>query len=209
MTFLEQALRLSDDLADARIRKESAVWARSLGVPVHFVEFLLLIEDKRFPTHRGIDGFAVLRALRQNLRRRRWSEGASTITQQLYNLHLQSIGREPQRNLAFKRRQIAFAVRANSTHSKSEQLERYVAGVYWGRSYIGLLQAASGYFHKSPIELNAEESFFLAERLACPNRRAGSRIDRILSRRCVAAKLRHYGSDEVRLTSVYRALGLD
>ena len=43
-------------------------------------------EDLRFYTHRGIDFYRILGALKSNFRSGRFVEGASTITQQLAKL---------------------------------------------------------------------------------------------------------------------------
>ncbi len=104
---------------------------------------------------------------------------------------------------------MTFALKAHGVYSKRDQLKLYLEAVYWGRSYSGIQQAALGYFGKAPIELSVEESFFLAERLACPNRRSGARMLGIFSRRCVMARIRQYGSDELRIAAVYKSFGLD
>jgi membrane peptidoglycan carboxypeptidase len=67
----------------------TAVAARELGpalpAPTYFVELLLLIEDKRFIVHLGIDLVAIIRALIFNACGFSL-QGASTIPQQLYML---------------------------------------------------------------------------------------------------------------------------
>lgn len=52
-------------------------------LPEDFVNALIAVEDKRFWDHFGIDVIGFSRAMLQNLKARRFAEGASTLTQQL------------------------------------------------------------------------------------------------------------------------------
>ena len=55
-------------------------------IPKHTQQAFLAAEDLRFYQHRGIDIFRMLGALRSNIISGSFSEGASTITQQLAKL---------------------------------------------------------------------------------------------------------------------------
>ena len=56
------------------------------NIPRHTQMAFLAAEDLRFYTHKGIDIYRMLGALRSNIRSGTFSEGASTITQQLAKL---------------------------------------------------------------------------------------------------------------------------
>ena len=159
---------LSDSLFSPLLQRGSARLSRELSLPEHFLTQLLAIEDKRFMLHFGIDPVAITRALLENLRLRRMSHGASTITQQLYNIKFHNS--VPQRKtLHSKTKQQTWAVLYSLTHSKARILAEYLNGVYWGKTYYGLTSAAHGYFDKDPVTLSLSESFFLCERIAWPN----------------------------------------
>jgi penicillin-binding protein 1A len=52
-------------------------------LPPHLIDALVVTEDKRFYRHFGIDPFSFVRAVLVDIRTRDFSQGASTITQQM------------------------------------------------------------------------------------------------------------------------------
>ncbi len=177
-------------------------------MPVYFIEFLVLIEDKRFPFHRGVDSVAILRALRHNLKGSRIRQGGSTIPQQLYAIRAHAAGGKYRRNALGKVRQAIFGVFISRSLSKQQILGEYLAGVYWGKSFTGLDAAAKGYFNKLPKELDVAESFFLAERLASPNRISTARLTTILARKPMRQSLHSFGSSVEEIEEFYRRFSL-
>lgn len=175
--------RIASDCAFARLALRSARrLAPPLGVPVHLLAMVLSVEDKRFLFHPGVDPLAILRAVLA-----RWSgslvvQGASTITQQVYNIQHEAVGRQRSRSLRVKVRQVEWAVRSEFAMSKGEILRRYLEGVYWGRSYYGVDSAASGYFGTRRNALTVAQSFFLADRIARPNSVSLRRIRVLMDR---------------------------
>jgi Membrane carboxypeptidase (penicillin-binding protein) len=58
-------------------------------IPENLRNAVVALEDKRFYSHKGVDYVRVLGATIQNIKKGQFSEGASTITQQLVkNTHL-------------------------------------------------------------------------------------------------------------------------
>ena len=58
-------------------------------LPSHVKNAFIAIEDKRFYSHNGIDAKRIVGATIRNIKNRKFSEGASTITHQLIkNTHL-------------------------------------------------------------------------------------------------------------------------
>jgi membrane carboxypeptidase/penicillin-binding protein PbpC len=173
--------RLSDLLFGPVACRAAERWSPSLGVPGHFLEVLLLVEDKRFPLHFGVDPLAIARAALRNVNERELAEGASTITQQLFDIQRGPLAlRSPTWRRKFH--QAAWAVKAELRTGKRDILQNYLGTVYWGRAYFGLKEAALGYFDRPVLDLSRTESFFLAERLGSPNAPSLSRIASILSR---------------------------
>ena len=182
--------------------------APKLDVPTYFLELLILIEDKRFPWHAGLDLFAIIRAAKHNLMAQGLRQGGSTLPQQLYNLSQMKLGCKCERNFSFKIAQIIYGVKASRRLSRHEILYTYLSEVYWGRNFRGLDQAASGYFEKSKSELDFLQSFFLVERLACPHRFSRARVANIAKRSSIVAIFQRKGHSLDSVLAFYAGLGL-
>jgi membrane peptidoglycan carboxypeptidase len=188
--------------------KVTSRWSRRLNVPQHFLEILFIVEDQRFPYHVGIDPLAIARAARSNLYRGRRRQGASTLSQQLYGVRLLSEGKRAYaRTLRAKLTQACFGIWIELTQSKSVILEEYLRCVYWGGDIRGLEAASLSYFNKPKATINVAESFFLAERLACPNRFCMKRLDVVLSRKPVIRYLEKNHSSAYEIKELYKARG--
>jgi len=157
-------------------------FARKHGVSEYLIKLVILIEDKRFLRHKGIDWIALVRALLRNLRVFKVKQGASTISQQLFDVlflkNLNSLSRIKRKLLKF-----VGAFFLERRFDKEGILKRYLSSVYFGKSYFGIKEAAQGYFSCSPDNLELPQSFFLAERIATPNKAKEKRIIKILRRR--------------------------
>lgn len=153
---------VSESLFTAPVSRTASHLAPVLSVPDYFLAQLLHIEDKRFTLHPGIDPIAVVRAIAANGTRTGVLQGASTITQQLYNVRQDEAGREiaHRRGLKNKIRQVAWALAEESRRSKFEILEEYLSTIYWGFSYQGIDEAASGYLGTTREKLSVAQSFF-------------------------------------------------
>lgn len=193
----------SDFRSLARISEFAGATATTLAVPPHFLEILLLLEDKRFPSHHGLDPFGMLRAVRSNLTGGRYRQGASTIPQQLYGIRIAQRTGSYRRTLTRKLIQIPFGIWISSQMTKVEILGEYLNTVYWGGAIYGLDAATRSFFNKGRNSLSVQESFYLAERLACPNRRCETRLGVILRRPSVALFLERHAVDFDSVKAVY------
>lgn len=148
----------------------------------NLVKLVILIEDKRFLRHKGIDLIALMRAFLRNLATLKVKQGASTISQQLFNISfLENCGNFGR----VKRKLLKFigSYFLERCLGKEEILKKYLLHVYFGQSYFGVKEAAHGYFSSSPDKLELSQSFFLAERIATPNRFRESRVIKVLRRK--------------------------
>ena len=128
-------------------------------------EAIIAIEDKRFYEHQGVDVWAILRALARDLKTRDFSEGGSTITQQLAkNLFLPS-----DKTVSRKLKEAGYALKIELTLSKDQILEAYLNQIYYGEGCWGVQGAARYYFGKSADKLNLEESAMLAGVINAPS----------------------------------------
>jgi hypothetical protein len=193
---------LSDRIFAPVMDRSIARLSTRLSLPSHFIALLLLVEDKRFMVHPGVDVMAISRAFLKNLKRRKITQGASTITQQVYNIRFSATHTYKGRLLK-KAVQATWAICYTLTHSKTSVISEYLSGVYWGRSYHGIEQASRGYFGVPPSELTVAQGFFLCERLASPNSVSPQRV-RALINRCSISKYFLAQSDSLQeLRNIY------
>jgi len=132
---------------------------------------LILIEDKRFFKHNGIDFIRIIGASISNLKHFKIKEGASTISQQAYDIKQQNITLKyrRKRNLTRKIKQTIFALKYERQESKENILKYYLGHVYLGKNIFGFKEASKFYFNKSGISLKKEEIHFLLKRVKSPN----------------------------------------
>ncbi len=135
-------------------------------MPRHLKLAFVAIEDVRFYNHVGIDVRGILRAAYRNLMRQSFSEGASTITQQLArNLFL-----TPTKSFKRKIEEAILAVNIERTYSKDEILSMYLNLIYLGEGAYGVEAASYTYFHKKAHDLSLEEAATLASLTKAPSR---------------------------------------
>ena len=124
----------------------------------------LAAEDLRFYKHHGFDPVRILGAVLSNLRSRSFSEGASTITQQLIKLtHL-----SPDKTIARKLEEVYLAVQLEAACTKDQILEMYLNYVYFGRGAYGIEAAAQAYFDISAAALSPAQAAALAAIVKAP-----------------------------------------
>jgi len=155
-------------------------------VPVPVREAIIAVEDRRFYEHQGVDIRALLRALTRDLQTGDFSEGGSTITQQLAkNLFLPS-----DKTLGRKIKEAGYAIKIELTLSKDQILEAYLNYIYFGEGRWGIQNAATFYFGKNVEELSLEEGAMLAGLLKAPSIYSPlTSMDKALERRNLALSL--------------------
>ena len=205
MSFYTEFLsEVSDRLFEHFVYKSARKYASVLNTPDHFIEMLLLIEDKRFSLHCGVDPIAVLRALVFNLRGG-ILQGASTIPQQIYNTRTRhtSVG-APARTIVRKIKQSCWSLYRSAFTPKVLLLREYIDTVYWGKSLYGINDAAHAYFQTRRDSLSVAQSFFLAERIAMPNRFSIIRVSNLMKRRVIRDALRRRCTSVEDIVLLYR-----
>ncbi|UCE40293.1 MAG: penicillin-binding protein 1C [Candidatus Aminicenantes bacterium] len=132
-------------------------WVTLEEVSTDLLKATLVAEDRYFYLHPGINPFAIIRALFQNIRRGQVVSGASTISQQV----VRNIYRK-RRNLFAKMHEIWLAIRMERTISKDNIFTQYLNRIYYGNQAYGIGAASRLYFDKSPADLSLAEGAFLA-----------------------------------------------
>lgn len=121
-------------------------------------------EDKRFYTHHGVDYKRVVGALFNNIKSGKFSQGASTISQQLIkNTHLSR-----EKTIKRKIKEMKLAMELEKKYSKDEILEMYLSTIYFGNGCYGIENASHFYFDKKANELTIGQSALLAATINAP-----------------------------------------
>ena len=148
---------------------EDRLFVSTEDMPKHIVQALLLVEDRSFYEHHGVNPFAILRAAFVNISAGRTVQGGSTLTQQLAkNFFLSS-----ERSLLRKVREALMAVIIDFRYSKEEILEAYLNEVYMGqdksRAVHGMGLASQFYFGRPIGELTTAQQAFLVAAIKGPS----------------------------------------
>ncbi|MEW9702022.1 transglycosylase domain-containing protein [Paenibacillus sp. SI8] len=135
-------------------------------MPKALTDAVVAVEDRRFYEHAGIDLKSIFRAVMRDVLRGGYSEGASTITQQLArNLFLNA-----DKTLGRKLREAAYAMKIDMTYSKNEVLDMYLNSIYFGEGSWGVQGAAKTYFGKNVQDLTLPEAAVLAALPKAPSK---------------------------------------
>lgn len=127
------------------------------NIPKTYQEATILIEDKRFYSHQGIDIISIGRAIIKDISTLSLAEGGSTITQQVAkNLYLTQ-----EKKFTRKVAEVFLATKLEKELSKEKILELYLNIIYYGDGYYGIQNASYGYFGKAPSSLNLNEQTIL------------------------------------------------
>lgn len=124
---------------------------------------ILLLEDRRFFKHRGVELRAIPRAIKRWLRTGKLG-GVSTIEQQL----VRTVRNRRERSVSRKVSELALAILINFHRTKSEILLAYANSSYFGPRLYGVDTAAMEVFGCSARQLNKHQSAFLAALLPNP-----------------------------------------
>lgn len=115
------------------------------------------IEDQRFYEHGGIDFQSAARALWIDLRRKGYSQGASTLTMQ----YVRNVYLNQQKTAERKLKEIALSLQLESIWSKDRILTAYLNTVYYGNGTYGIQAAAKEYFDKDAKDLSLAQAALL------------------------------------------------
>ncbi|ABV38498.1 Peptidoglycan glycosyltransferase [Shewanella sediminis HAW-EB3] len=148
---------------------EDRLFVPAQKIPQPIIDALILVEDRSFYEHHGVNPFAIVRALMVNISAGRTVQGGSTLTQQLAkNFFLSS-----QRSLVRKIREALMAVIIDFRYDKDEILEAYLNEVYMGqdkaRGVHGMGLASQFYFGRPIAELTLPQQAFLVAVIKGPS----------------------------------------
>ena len=134
-------------------------------IPKALQQAVIAIEDERFYSHHGIDIHGILRAFFKGITNGSFSEGASTITQQLIKNQVFTEWTTERTFLDRMRRKVQeqyLAIQLEKRSSKEEILENYLNTINLGSGCYGVQSAAKRYFGKDVSDLTLSECAVLA-----------------------------------------------
>jgi penicillin-binding protein 1B len=138
-------------------------------IPSIFWKGLIGVEDQRYLTHHGVDLKSIFRAFVTNIRKMRFEQGGSTISQQLVkNLFFTN-----EKTFSRKLKEVVISMYIETLFPKEKILEAYLNEVYWGAlqgiKIKGILGASVFYFGKKPADISAYEGAILISLLKGPS----------------------------------------
>ncbi len=144
-------------------------------IPENLQHAVVAIEDERFYDHNGIDLKGIVRALVADVRTRDFSQGASTLTQQLIKNNvlseqwanendsniskMEKMERQVQRKIQEQYLAIELEKKVND---KNWILENYLNSINLGSNTLGVQAAAQRYFGKDVSKLTLSECAVIA-----------------------------------------------
>jgi hypothetical protein len=129
---------------------------------------VLTSEDPSFMSHRGFINEAFKQSILKNIRTKKFSRGASTISMQL----VKNVFLTREKTLSRKLEEIllVYIIENNRITSKQRMLEVYFNIIEWGPNVYGIGEAAEFYFQKRPADLNVSECLYLATIIPKPKK---------------------------------------
>jgi penicillin-binding protein 1A len=140
-------------------------WLTYDQIPQEMRSAMIAIEDKRFRSHLGVDPIGIARSVAVRVRSGHWSQGGSTITQQLArNIFLTN-----NRTFGRKIKEVVLALALERKFSKDQILELYLNRVYFGGGAYGIDAASRRFFGHSADTLSLGESTIIAGLVKAPS----------------------------------------
>jgi hypothetical protein len=129
---------------------------------------VLTNEDPSFFNHKGFVDEAFRMSIIKNIKTKKFTRGASTISMQL----VKNVFLNREKTLSRKLEEIVlvYVMENSKIVSKQRMLEVYFNVIEWGPNVYGIGEAAHFYFQKTPNQLSLNESLFLASIVPSPKK---------------------------------------
>lgn len=157
-------------------------------IPERVKQATILIEDREFYQHKGLNWKGIFRAALVDIFAGRKAQGGSSITQQLIKNSI--LSRE--KTFTRKIKELILAYRIETKFSKDEILEMYFNEIPYGSTIYGIEAAAQSFFGRPTKDLNPAEIAVLVSLTKAPTYYSpyGNHQDELLNRS-------HYVLDEM------------
>ncbi len=134
-------------------------------MPENIKKAIVSVEDSRFYEHFGVDPKGIARAVVTDIVNMDYTQGASTITQQL----ARNVLLTHQKTMSRKFQEIFLAMKIEQGYTKDEILTRYLNQIYLGKGLYGVETASRYYFGKTISELEPHQIAVIAGLPKNPN----------------------------------------
>lgn len=131
----------------------------------HIKDATLSIEDKDFYNHGGVKPSSFVRAIFANLKTMQFSQGGSTITQQVVKNSLLT----GEKSITRKVKEWVLAIKLEKILTKEEIFSMYLNEIPYGGSIYGVEEASNEFFGKKASDLTIAESAYLASLPKAPS----------------------------------------
>ena len=140
-------------------------WLTIKQLPTNMKGAMVAVEDRRYYMHPGVDPIGIARSLAIRVTSGHWTQGGSTITQQLArNVYLNN-----NREFGRKIREMILAMAMETKFSKDQILELYLNKVYFGGGAYGVDAASRKFFDHGAESLSLAESAIIAGLVKAPS----------------------------------------
>ena len=151
-------IRATDGTTIARYAVERRILISRADLPAVLKNAIIAAEDKNFYKHGGLDLPRTFAALTADVKNKKYSQGASTLTQQL----ARRIFLSPHKTLSRKVNEALVAFEIERRYSKDQILTMYANEIPLGHGNYGVEAGARYYFGKSVKDLTLAEAALLA-----------------------------------------------
>ena len=141
-------------------------WLTINELPSEMKDAMVAVEDRRYYMHPGVDPIGITRSFYVRAVEGRWTQGGSTITQQLArNVYLNN-----NKEFGRKIREIILALAMETKFSKNQILELYLNKVYFGGGAYGVDAASRKFFDHGAEDISLAEAAIIAGLVKAPSR---------------------------------------
>lgn len=158
-------VRAVDGTVLVSIGPSYGTWLTYGQIPDVMKTAIVSVEDKRFRSHFGVDPIGIARSVQVRTQRGHFTQGGSTITQQLTrNIFLNN-----DRTWTRKLREMVLSLAVERKFTKDQILELYLNRVYFGGGAYGIDAAARKFFGHSADKLDLGEAAIIAGLVKAPS----------------------------------------
>lgn len=147
-----------DEYVHKNVSENQALYIPLSEIPETLQQAIICTEDRRFETDPGIDPIGMARSVFVDVKTQNYTEGGSTITQQL----IRNVLLDQTKTINRKAKEIVLSIAAYQHVSKAQILEYYLNDVYFGSGAYGVQKAALTYFGKTVTQLTPAQLTLLA-----------------------------------------------
>jgi penicillin-binding protein 1A len=158
-------IRSSDGTVIQSLGPSFGRWLAINKLPDEMKGAMVAVEDRRFYSHPGVDPIGIARSFYVRITNGRFSQGGSTITQQLVrNVYLNN-----NKEFGRKIREAILALAMETKLTKAQILELYLNKVYFGGGAYGVDAASRKFFDHGAEKMSLAEAAIVAGLVKAPS----------------------------------------